>query len=133
MAPSVLLQVVGPRVANHVLHTLNGAYPERFPLSATLDNYAEGRDEIVVRGGRRQSVDEIHEAVLDALADEIHHLLDEGVVPSAADVDTCLLLGAGFPFFRGGITPYLDASGASERAFGATFGNREQLELSQAG
>jgi 3-hydroxyacyl-CoA dehydrogenase/enoyl-CoA hydratase/carnithine racemase len=133
MAPSVLLQVVGPSVANHVLHTLHGAYPERFPLSATLDNYAEGREEIVVRGGARRGVDEIHEAVLDALADEIHHLLDEGVVPSAADVDTCLLLGAGFPFFRGGITPYLDESGASERAIGTTFASRRQLELSQAG
>jgi hypothetical protein len=120
MAPSVLLQVVGPGVANHVLHTLHAAFPDRFPLSATLDNYAEGRDEVVVRGTARRSVEEIHEAVLEALADEIRHLLDDGVVASAADVDTCLLLGAGFPFFRGGITPYLDASGASERAFGGT-------------
>ena len=48
MAPSVLLQMVGPRVANHVLHTLHAAYPDRFPLSPTLDNYAEGKDEIVV-------------------------------------------------------------------------------------
>jgi 3-hydroxyacyl-CoA dehydrogenase/enoyl-CoA hydratase/carnithine racemase len=120
MAPSVLLQVVGPGVANHVLHTLHAAFPDRFPLSATLDNYAEGNDEIVVRGTARRNVEEIHEAVLEALADEIRHLLDDGVVASAADVDTCLLLGAGFPFFRGGITPYLDASGASERAFGGT-------------
>src|SRR5205823_11262503 len=36
MAPSVLLQMVGPRVANHVLETLHDAYPERFPLSETL-------------------------------------------------------------------------------------------------
>jgi 3-hydroxyacyl-CoA dehydrogenase len=121
MAPSVLLQVVGPRVANHVLHTLHLAYPDRFPLSSTLDGFADGHDEIVVRGSARRTVDEIHDAVLEALADEIRHLVDEGVVGSAADVDTCLLLGAGFPFFRGGITPYLDASGASQRAFGGTF------------
>ena len=31
-------------------------------------------------------------------------MLDEGVVESARAVDTCLLLGAGFPFFLGGIT-----------------------------
>src|SRR5205823_4086313 len=31
MAPSVLLQMVGPRVANHVLETLHEAYPDRFP------------------------------------------------------------------------------------------------------
>lgn len=48
---------------------------------------------------------------LDAMADEIAHLLDEGVVADKADVDTCLLLGAGFPFFLGGITPYLEQQG----------------------
>src|SRR5204863_5719646 len=46
MAPSVLLQMVGPRVALHVLETLHETYPERFPLSQTLANYAEGREEI---------------------------------------------------------------------------------------
>jgi hypothetical protein len=35
-------------------------------------------------------------------------LLDEGVVPDAADVDTALILGAGFPFWLGGITKRLD-------------------------
>ena len=33
MAPSVLMQMVGPRVANHVLETMHDAYPDRFPLS----------------------------------------------------------------------------------------------------
>ncbi len=118
MAPSVLLQLVGPRVANHVLETMNDAWPDRFPLSPTLANYAEGREEIVVKGDRRRTVDEIREAVLEALADEIGHLLDEGVVGSAEDVDTCLLLGAGWPFFLGGITPHLDQTGISERVLG---------------
>jgi 3-hydroxyacyl-CoA dehydrogenase/enoyl-CoA hydratase/carnithine racemase len=118
MAPSVLLQLVGPRVANHVLETMNEAFPDRFPLSPTLANYAEGREEIVVTADRRRSVDDIREVVLEALADEIAHLLDEGVVGSAADVDTCLLLGAGWPFFLGGITPHLDQTGVSERVLG---------------
>ena len=52
------------------------------------------------------------------MADEIAHLLEEGVVGSAADVDTCLLLGAGFPFFLGGITKHLDQTGVSERVLG---------------
>jgi hypothetical protein len=56
--------------------------------------------------------------VLEALADEIGRLLDEGVVGSAQDVDTCLLLGAGWPFFLGGITPHLDRTGVSERVLG---------------
>ena len=118
MAPSVLLQMVGPRVANHVLQTLNEAYPDRFPLSETLANYADGKDEIAVRADAPRSVDEIQAAALEAIADEIRHLLEEGVVGSAKDVDTALLLGAGWPFFLGGITKYLDQTGVSERVAG---------------
>ena len=119
MAPSVLLQMVGPRVANHVLHTLHAIYPDRFPLSPTLDNYAEGKDEVVVAEHAPTSVEEITVAALEALADECRHLLEEGVVASAADIDTCMLLGAGFPFFLGGITKHLDQSGVSERVVGS--------------
>jgi 3-hydroxyacyl-CoA dehydrogenase len=101
-----------------VLQTLNDAYPDRFPLSETLANYAEGTDEIAIRGNARRSVDEIQQAALEAIADEIRHLLDEGVVGSAKDVDTALLLGAGWPFFLGGVTKYLDQTGVSERVAG---------------
>jgi 3-hydroxyacyl-CoA dehydrogenase len=118
MAPSVLLQMVGPRVAYYTLETMHEAYPERFPLSPTLRAYAEGKDEIVIVEDAPRSVEEITEYVLESLADEIWHLLEEGVVAEAADVDTCLLLGAGFPFFLGGITKHLDASGVSERVVG---------------
>ena len=111
MAPSVLLQMVGPRVANHVLGTLNEAYPDRFPLSRTLANYADGKEEIAVQGDNRRSVEEIQQAALEAIADEIHHMLDEGVVAGVEDIDTALLLGAGWPFFLGGISRYLDHVG----------------------
>jgi 3-hydroxyacyl-CoA dehydrogenase/enoyl-CoA hydratase/carnithine racemase len=118
MAPSVLLQMVGPRVANHVLETMHAAYPDRFPLSPTLAAFAAGREEIVVRERSPRSVEELTDAVLAALADEIGHLLDAGVVAAAADVDTCLLLGAGFPFWLGGITKHLDQRGVSQRVLG---------------
>jgi 3-hydroxyacyl-CoA dehydrogenase len=124
MAPSVLLQMVGPRVANHVLHTLHEAYPDRYPLSATLDNFADGKDEIVVREHAPRTVDAIHLAVLEAIADEIGHLLDEGVVAEAADVDTCLILGAGYPFWLGGITKHLDQTGISQRVVGHPLAER---------
>ena len=39
----------------------------------------------------------------------------------AQDIDLCMLLGAGWPFWLGGITPYLDRSGASERVTGRRF------------
>jgi 3-hydroxyacyl-CoA dehydrogenase/enoyl-CoA hydratase/carnithine racemase len=107
MAPSVLLAMVGPRVANHVLETLHDAWPDRFPLSPTLRNYADGKTEVEVVEERRRTVEQIQDDVLEAVADEIRHLLEEGVVAAPEDVDTCLLLGAGWPFFLGGITPYL--------------------------
>jgi hypothetical protein len=34
-----------------------------------------------------------------------------------------MIMGAGWPFHLGGLTPYLDRSGSSEKAFGATFHN----------
>jgi 3-hydroxyacyl-CoA dehydrogenase len=117
MAPSVLLQLVGPKVANHVRHTLNAVWPDRYPLSATLESLAEGGEQVVVEHAPR-SIDELHEAVLEALADEARHLLDDGVVAEAADIDTCMLLGAGFPFWLGGITKHLDQTGVSERIVG---------------
>ena len=56
-----------------------------------------------------------------ALAEEISLMLDEGVVAAAADIDLCLILGAGWPFHLGGITPYLDRTGISERVRGTPF------------
>jgi 3-hydroxyacyl-CoA dehydrogenase/1,4-dihydroxy-2-naphthoyl-CoA synthase len=127
MAPSVLLQMVGPRVANHVLETLHESYPDRFPLSPTLANYAAGDETVVLRGDARRTVDQIREDALEAIADEVRHLLDEGVVEAAADVDACLILGAGYPFFLGGITKHLDQTGISERVTGSTLAEYGKL------
>jgi 3-hydroxyacyl-CoA dehydrogenase len=110
--------MVGPAVALHVLETLNDAYPDRYPVAETLRNYADGREEVALVDESRRDVEAITQAVLEALADETRHLLEEGVVGEAADVDTCLLLGAGWPFFLGGITKHLDQTGVSERVAG---------------
>jgi 3-hydroxyacyl-CoA dehydrogenase len=122
MPPSVLLGMVGPRVANHVLRTLNDAFPDRFPLSPTLQALADGELPSIEAKDDRASVDEIHGRILEALADEARHILDEGVVSSAAEIDACLILGAGYPFFRGGITRHLDQTGISERVSGRPLG-----------
>jgi 3-hydroxyacyl-CoA dehydrogenase/enoyl-CoA hydratase/carnithine racemase len=118
MAPSVLLQMVGPRVANHVLERMHEAFPDRFPLSPTLAGYADGNDDVVIVQDAPWTREQVVEGVLEAVADEIHRLLEEGVVDEAADVDHGLLLGAGWPFFLGGITKHLDQVGLSERLFG---------------
>jgi 3-hydroxyacyl-CoA dehydrogenase/enoyl-CoA hydratase/carnithine racemase len=120
MAPSVLLQMVGPRVANHVLERMHDAFPERFPLSPALASLAQDGEPVVLEAAPHTR-EQIVEEVLEAVADEIHRLLEEGVVREAADVDTGLLLGAGWPFFLGGITKHLDQIGISERLFGHTF------------
>lgn len=59
--------------------------------------------------------------VHDALAEEIALMLEEGVVTTAQDIDLCMLTGAGWPLQLGGITPYLDRVGASERVNGRFF------------
>ena len=63
----------------------------------------------------------MRERALAALADEIRRMLDEGVVAQAQDIDLCMLLGAGWPFWNGGVTPYLDRAGVSEKVTGRRF------------
>ena len=123
MPPSALLAMVGPKVANHVLRTLHEAFPARFPLSPTLQALADGEFPALEARDDRPTVGEIHERILVALADEARRILDERVVASAAELDACLILGAGFPFFRGGITKHLDQTGLSQRVSGRLLGD----------
>jgi 3-hydroxyacyl-CoA dehydrogenase/enoyl-CoA hydratase/carnithine racemase len=134
MRPLALLQLVGPAVADHVGGTLHNAFPDRYGHSPNLKRIAEAGlplmddDEInpeVVKllevGSTPWTADEVRTRTLDALAREIRLMLDEGVVAEAQDIDLCMLLGAGWPFHLGGVTPYLDRSGTSERATGRRF------------
>ena len=56
-------------------------------------------------------------------------MLDEGVVSSAAEIDLCMLLGAGWPLVLGGILPYLDRVGISEAVGGKRFHPRGVASL----
>jgi hypothetical protein len=58
---------------------------------------------------------------MERIALEIGLILKEGVVASPKDVDTGVIMGAGWPFFMGGITPYLDQKGISKKVTGANF------------
>jgi hypothetical protein len=75
----------------------------------------------VPAGSIAPTPDEILRRATDAVCDEVRRLLDEGVVADVQDIDLCLLTGAGFPFHLGGLTPYLDRSGVSERVTGQRF------------
>lgn len=140
MSPSVLLDLVGLKVGAHVLDTHHSAFPDRFYASENLHKLAEygklldkddkgnvkgfdkGAMKIVAGGKNPQSADAILVRLQDALADETHRMLvDDHVVSAPEDIDLCMILGAGFPFQMGGLTPYLDRVGASQRVFGDTF------------
>jgi 3-hydroxyacyl-CoA dehydrogenase/enoyl-CoA hydratase/carnithine racemase len=131
--PFLLLQLVGPAVALHVGETLHAAYPDRFAISPKLRALvAAGQTAVygpdfsvvpavaaILDGGDRPSTPEqVRERALEALAEEIRLILDEGVVAAPEDIDLCLILGAGWPFHLGGITPYLDRSGIAEKVTG---------------
>ncbi|MGC5329327.1 3-hydroxyacyl-CoA dehydrogenase NAD-binding domain-containing protein [Micromonospora sp. DT62] len=134
MRPLALLQLVGPAVAYHVGGTLHAAFPDRFGVSENLKRIADSGQPIVVDdqindevakllvvGDQPLTAEQVRQNALDALAQEIRLMLDEGVVAEAQDIDLCMILGAGWPFHLGGITPYLDRTGTSERVAGRRF------------
>ncbi|MDR7303176.1 3-hydroxyacyl-CoA dehydrogenase NAD-binding domain-containing protein [Haloactinomyces albus] len=140
MSPMVLLQLVGPAIAQHVNETMHAAYPDRFGLSDNLQRFVDAGKtavwqsddngnqvvdpevaELWQQGENPSSEEQVRDRALRALAGEARIMLDEGVVAEAQDLDLCLLLGAGWPFWLGGITPYLDRSGVSERVNGKRF------------
>lgn len=139
MGPFELIDLVGWKVAAHVQDTMVRHFPERFYASENLHKLADidgplaknkigkvedlskaGRKAIVV-GSTAVSEAEILRRAEDTMAEEIRIMLDEGVVHAAEDIDLCMILGAGWPFQAGGVTPYLDRVGASERAAGGKF------------
>jgi len=140
MNPFDLLELVGLKVGAHVLDSMHAFNQERFYASENLHKLAEygklldrdskgkikGYDKKAIdivgnSAGTGASTEEIFEAVNVGLAREIRLMLDERVVHLPEDIDLCMIMGAGWPFHLGGITPYLDRSGASEKAFGGTF------------
>ena len=139
MNPFDLLELVGLKVGAHVLDSMHAFNSERFYASANLHKLAEhgkllerdgkgkikGYDKqaiaIVAGGTKPRTAEQIFEGVQVGLAKEIKLMLDEKVVGTAQDIDLCMIMGAGWPFHLGGITPYLDRCGASKKAFGGSF------------
>lgn len=136
MEPFVLVQMVGPAVAQHVAETLHGHYPDRFHVSAkmgemvkqgitgvwlwddkgnkTLDPRVEA---IFGSAPSTMSPEQILRRALVAVEEEARLMLEEGVVSEPQDLDLCMILGAGWPFWMGGLTPYLDRNGISTTPF----------------
>jgi 3-hydroxyacyl-CoA dehydrogenase/enoyl-CoA hydratase/carnithine racemase len=145
MRPFELLDLVGLGVADHVGQVLVEELGDRFHASPGLGVMAQGGVHFTERsrtavhppvsptvaqvfgeGERPAGVkplvgEALLESVRAGLAEEIALMLEAGVVEQPEQVDLALILGAGFPRHRGGITPYLDASGAAERTTGSAF------------
>jgi len=140
MSPLLLLQLVGPAVALHTAQSLHAAFPDRFGVSPGFAALVEAGKEAVLTFGPdgQPAVDaevaalwpqgsaplteaEVLDRARRALAEEIRLLLDDEVVAAPQDVDLCLILGGGWAFWNGGITPYLDRTGVSEAVTGRRF------------
>jgi 3-hydroxyacyl-CoA dehydrogenase/enoyl-CoA hydratase/carnithine racemase len=138
MPPFELLDLVGPAVGLHVLTSLRADLGDRFPASPGLARLVADRTPLLLpapepglprrvdpaiqavfgSGGTPRDEAGVRDAVLTALTREVGLMLDEGVVPEPQQIDRCMILGAGWPWHLGGITPYLDRSGYSERVLG---------------
>jgi 3-hydroxyacyl-CoA dehydrogenase/enoyl-CoA hydratase/carnithine racemase len=139
MSPLELLELVGPAIGLHVSETLHRAFPDRFTVSENLAAlvragkrgfyvHDSGRPELdpevaalLRQGDTVLTGEQVRARVLDAVAGEIGLMLADGVVAGPQDIDLCLITGAGWPFHLGGITPYLDREGVSERVNGRRF------------
>lgn len=143
MGPFQLLQLVGPAVAQHVLRSLRHDLGERYPDSPGLARAVETGRSFVLGEGRPHAASPVDPGIGElfgsrrvaappdaegllvrvrrALVEEIELLLADAVVPDVRDVDLAMLLGAGWPLHDGGISPYLDRTGASEELTGKRF------------
>lgn len=139
MAPFDLLSLVGPAVGLHATETLAAAFPDRYHTSENMVKLVEMKKPGVYLPMTKEidpdiaamwkkdeskpklSADEIRTLVLEGLADEARRILDDCVVAEPQDIDTGLIMGAGYPFFMGGLTRYLDQKGISEKVNGKKF------------
>jgi len=148
MSPFQLLDLVGPGVALHVSETLHNNLGPRYRISPTMQRmvkegvrhfYIKNEDgsvganpaamALVEKGTTPSTAEQVRSRALKALAEEARAMLDEGVVSTPAEIDLCMLMGAGWPMHLGGILPYLDREGISESVTGKRFHDKGVASL----
>ncbi len=160
MGPLELLDEIGMDVARKVAHVLSEAFGGRIPSLAQIDRMvSEGalgkkaglgfyRYEQGVRRGVNPALQalatsrevvpasEIADRLVDAMVNEASLALDDHVVEDADDVDLAMIMGTGFPPFRGGLLRHADAVGigtiverlARRQQAGAPYGPSGRLQ-----
>ena len=140
MSPFELLGLVGPGVGLHVAKTLHENLGPRYRISPTMEAmvkegiktfYIKAENgtvavnpaalALVHKGDSPSTAEQVRIRALNALAEEARMMLDEGVVATPAEIDLCMLMGAGWPMHLGGILPFLDREGISEAICGSRF------------
>src|SRR5688572_920128 len=137
MGPMALLDEVGIDVAAKVAGILTEAFGARMEKSSVVEKlYAEGRHGkkngkglYLYDSGRRKGPDAtvyktlgirkphpadekaVVEWMLLAMINEASLILDEKIVASAGELDLAMIMGTGFPPFRGGLLRYADSLG----------------------
>jgi len=135
MGPLRLLDEVGLDVAQKAGKVLAAAFGERAAPSPVVDRLVaegrlgkktgrgfyryEGKEEtpdatvLAIAGADRQPVPpaELIERGLGLMIAEAARCLDDGIVASAGELDLAMVMGTGFPPFRGGLLRYADSYG----------------------
>jgi len=137
MGPYELLDQIGLDVAEKVTHTMTEAYGERLPRQATLGRLVEeghlgkksGQGFYLYPGGKKGSIapaaqaasgrasawnpsdENIVDRLLLLMVNEAARCLEDQVVRRPLDVDLGMVMGTGFPPFRGGLLRYADQRG----------------------
>jgi 3-hydroxyacyl-CoA dehydrogenase/enoyl-CoA hydratase/3-hydroxybutyryl-CoA epimerase len=137
MGPMALLDEVGIDVAAKVAKILGAAFGDRGEQSGVVDKlYADGRHGkkngkglYVYENGKRKGPDptvykvlgikstraadakSVVERMVLAMVNEAAMILDERIVATAAELDLAMIMGTGFPPFRGGLLRYADSLG----------------------
>ncbi len=138
MGPLRLIDEVGIDIAGHVGSVLHEALGDRLEPSPVLKALAEGgrlgrkggKGFYLYEGDREKGVDEsiydelapavppnrggkteheVRTRLVGQMINEAARLLGEGVVDSAAAVDLAMIMGTGFPPFRGGLLRFADS------------------------
>jgi len=142
MGPVTLNDLVGLDTSLYAGRVINAAFSERTPTTHVLEDlvaagrlgqksgagfyaYAKpgrGADDPALagfldkrrKGTREIGMEEITDRLFLSMLTEASRVLSEGIVREPGDVDMGLILGIGFPAFRGGVLRWADTVGLPE-------------------